>query len=265
MTSNNSDTKKYLTEIKELPGYEDEVGTSLSEASSQDNNEDIELSRVSNNISAKNIDSVDKTKKEVNQTEESELESETGVKLTKTKPDKVKKIAGVPFTPRDIILNSINILTLVLLIVILMQLNSKAEELNSLKSENVRLSENYNYNMDQVEENLQKAQELSDLFANDSEVIDFVSDVENLRDSGAIRSVRFSSPDPVIDRSGSYGRPIIIDLRGNWQQIDQAIDDIHSLPYLFRPVKVQIGEQESTDGILEVNYGGLLYIEDPVN
>ena len=257
-----SDNKKYLTEIKELPGYEESKSSpsSKKELDSRDN----PSSSNNDKKTAKNDDSGEVSVQNVNLEDNSKDTKD----ILKPSNEKTRRIGGIPFSTRDILLNVINVLTFILLIVILTRMVGKAEELRSIRNENLKLSENYNYNQEQVDNSLDQAEQLRELFISESGVIDFVSDVENLS-SSAIRKVSFSSPDPVQDRSGSYGRPIVITLRGSWREIDQAIDDIHELPYLFRPIKIEIeepetgDEQDSVQGVFEVSYGGLLYTEDP--
>lgn len=277
MTDNaDQEVKKYLTEIKELPNYE---GEDKAEDKQKVNRQP--QMPPPNPEPVDNAKSIEKSAQQAKQAKKDKTEKSETVEINETrndarleeilkdKPRKVRRIVGIPLTTRDILLNLINILTLILLIVIITEIDDKAVELKQIKNENIRLSENYDYNSDQVNEDVQQAERLDKLFITDSGVIDFVSDVENLNESGAIRRVSFSSPDPVKDKSGSFGRPIIIQLRGNWNQIDQAMKNIHDLPYLFRPVRIEIERLSPEEGgpgdAIEVGYGGLLYIKDPEN
>ncbi len=254
--------KKYLTEMKELPNYdkaENDVENPNKKTAPQFNA--VEKDNFQESLT-KNI----AEEKALMQTTNpgSRLDNNLDKFFKPEVPKSLKRIAGIPFSTRDFILNSINVLTLILLFVMLSRIEGKAKDLKEVQNENIKLSENYNYNTEQVDINLKKAEEINSLFTTDTGVIDFVNDVERLNASGATRSVNFSSPDPVKDRSGSFGRPIIINLRGNWSQIDQAIDEIHNLPYYFRPIKVEIetADLEEGSGNLDVRYGGLLYLEE---
>ena len=63
-------------------------------------------------------------------------------------------------------------------------------------------------------------------------------------DAGAISKVSFASQKAVTDKTGNYGVPIVIELMGSWDAIDSDLQKIDKLPYLFRPVKVEIGYDE---------------------
>jgi hypothetical protein len=124
-----------------------------------------------------------------------------------------------PFSSKDVILGIVNLISVILLIVILVRLPSKADELSSLREEVFR-SEDVTLDSPGYNEAKKKADDLSKLFLTDSGIVDFVSDLEKIRsDGGVITKISFVSPKAVKDKSGNFGLAVLIELTGSWENI----------------------------------------------
>ena len=56
--------------------------------------------------------------------------------------------------------------------------------------------------------------------------------------------------------------PVVIELEGSWEAIDTDLQAIDQLPYLVRPVRVEIEQSEAEEGVIVFKYGIFLYVSD---
>lgn len=233
--------EKYLTEIKELPP--EAQGEVLKEKPK----EKTELPEVVPPAPPEKVTSLDEN-----------------LVLDKDKEDEEENFLGkLPLSPKDLILGAVNLVTLVLLIIILLRFPDRADELRALRVEDLRNRSNVTHEFTQIENNKGKSQELEGLFVNESGVVEFVGDVEAIRaEGGSYRGISFASQQAVEDKSGNLGLPIVIELAGSWAAIDSDLQKIDQLPYLFRPVLVDIEPSETEEGVIVFKYGIFLYVND---
>ena len=163
--------------------------------------------------------------------------------------------------PRDIILAAVNIVTFVILALLLVRLPKEAQELKKLRNESTQPNDNISLQLNDIELNRQKAEKLQGLFLNDSGVVDFVKDIEGLKASETVTKLSFANQKAVKDQTGNFGIPVIIEMSGNLEEIERDLEKIENLPFLFRPVSVEM-QPAAEEVELELKYGGFLYVQD---
>lgn len=236
-SKNNKKVEKYLTEMKELPPEVQE-----------------EVSK-------------EKSTEEVKGEVETKLPPPTKTEtIDETLPDDEKEertLNKLPLSPKDLILGVVNLITLVLLIIILLRFPDKANELRQLRIEDLRNKSNITREFTEIENNKMKAEVLENLFINEAGVVEFVGDVESIRtEGGSYKGISFANQKALEDKSGNFGLPIIIELAGSWAAIDADLQKIDQLPYLFRPVRIDIEPSETEEDVIVFKYGIFLYVND---
>ncbi len=231
---------KYLTDMKELPPTFSEVGQ-----------REKKVSKVRDSEAVPKETARPPKKKEVEITEGSQEESSEG---------KVGQ-SRFPASGKDIILGIVNLISLVLLIIILIKLPRLAGELKKLRVEFYLNQSNVTYEFADVEESKVKTEDLQALFVDEGGVIAFVNDIEKLKSENlAIQKVEFANQKVIKDRTGNYGVPIVIELTGNWDAINQTLQRIDKLLYLTRAANVDIQRSEKEEGVIVFRYGVFLYV-----
>jgi len=238
---------KYLTDIKELPPASQEVEDRKPAV------KQVEASKVGSQ-------KVSELKKTVAiSTSPSKLKSGGGKK---------KEILGGkqrkrPFSTKDVILGIINLLLFIALFFILKDLPEKATELGKLKIDELQSEIVVFPESSKVDIYKPKADELSDLFLDEPGVVGFVDEVEKLKsEDGPFQRVVFAGQKEVKDKTGNYGIPVVIELRGTWDALDQVMGRIDELPFLFRPANILVEPLLSEEGLIDLKYGGFLYVDD---
>ena len=149
------------------------------------------------------------------------------------------------------------------MIVILVKFPLKAKELKESRDEDLRNQSNVSYEFTEIDASKEKADELTKLFLDESGVVDFVNDVEKIKiKNRALSKVSFTRQKGVKDRTGNFGIPVVIDFRGSWESILLDLTDLEALPFLLRPVSIDLGQDDSDPTVINLKYGGLLYVVD---
>lgn len=161
----------------------------------------------------------------------------------------------------------LSVIGLIVTFVLLNRITVTAEEIKKIKAEGATEADlaDYAFLEAEVEHYATQIEELSSLFANDSEIIVFVQEIDRLKREGVVESFSFVSNNPIKDQSGNFGIPISITLRGNEEQIDAALRNIQSLPFILRGVRAEVTKEVSEEGVETtiLDYGGFLYVEEP--
>ena len=156
------------------------------------------------------------------------------------------------------------IIGLVALFVILGQIGLKAEEISKAKQDAASEVDvaNYAFLKAEVEHYTEQIDELESLFANDSDLVLFVQEIDRLKRECVVTSFSFVSNDPIRDDTGNYGIPVSITFTGSEEQIDAALRTVQSLPFLLRGVQVDVSRESTEEGVenLILDYGGFLYV-----
>jgi hypothetical protein len=235
--SDQPQVEKYLTEMKELPGHKE-----VKKAASKPDRVQLEAMKK-----ATFQQKEDKAIKEPEIAKDNNNDTSSEERLITTK---------------DILLGVINIASLALLIVLLIKLPEKAEELNKLRNQVLLSESEVALETSEVEGNKDRARELENLFIDDQGLVNFVGDVEKLKgESSSINKINITSQKAVKDKTGSYGVPVVIEMRGDWGRFGEDMKKIQQLPYLFRVIRID-SEVLDEEGVVGLKYGGFLYVDD---
>lgn len=164
---------------------------------------------------------------------------------------------------KDIVIGTLNVIFLVGLFFLLSKIPANAKKLQVLNQNAFVVSTVTEEQLQQfdLEDNKENIEKIKAIFPDEDGVLDFVSEIEKLQDEGTVIGYSFVSKDPVSDKTKVQGFPVVIDMRGTWEDIGDDIQKIQKLPYLFRPVNIEALE-DPEDNIVEFSYGGFIYVDE---
>jgi hypothetical protein len=244
--------EKYVRGFKELP-----VDMDKDHKSEENNKQPPHLPKKTDTppvISKQPVPVVPKT---------DETKNKQTVSVGQIDTDEPEKDTGskFPLSRKDIALAAINIFAIIFLTLLITKLPAKAKELQQVRSDSVWDYSNIEFELSRIEKDYQRAQELEKVFLDESGVVDYFKEVEDLRgESTSISRLTITSQKAIQDKTGNYVIPLIIDLSGSWEQIEKDMQSIQNLPYIFRPVKIDI--EEEADSVVRLKYGGVLYTNE---
>ena len=268
-------TEKYLTEMKELPYYEEEMKQSkkLPENKTAVREESTPKGDAGSSLKHAEEIHIDKNNKIVEKKKEPEKNEENKEPVAEAEgnPRNAEKLPSVKnFSTKDLILGVMNLLSVIFLIVLLIKLPGKGTELKELRNELLQSQTGAPVNAKEIGEGSSKAKELDALFINGQEVSEFAGELDKLKTSSKVFEWEFASQLPVKDKTGNMGLPVIISLRGNsLEELLPELSKIKSLPYLFRPISIEVAPSRDINAegqnLIEFKYGILLYVNEKSN
>lgn len=107
------------------------------------------------------------------------------------------------------------------------------------------------------------AEKIKVLFPDDTQLINFVREIDTLKKEGVVTSFSFASDNTVQDKTGFIGLPVIIEFKGSLVKVDEALNKIQSLPLMFRAITTEL--RRLPDNIVTLKYGGFLYVDEKFN
>lgn len=186
-------------------------------------------------------------------------------KVQKTTLKKKVRTKGIrkPFWLKEAVLASVNIIFVVGLIFILTKLPQKATTVSALKAAKLETVGNgeSEINIFEIQRNAENIDKLTSLFPGEEGLLIFVDEIEKLKLDGTVQGFTFANKDPVTDKTNSFGLPVIIELRGNWQQINRDLEEIQKFSFLFRPANFNATVVRD-EGVVDLRYGGFLYVDE---
>ena len=181
----------------------------------------------------------------------------------KTKPKEEKQSGKSRLLLNIVILGGLDLIWLLALLFLLTNLPQKGEKISLLRSQNLQAAaisgdQSLISSLSQAQI---KADQLQVLYPNEARLLKFVEEIDRLKDKGVISRFSFANDDPVKDKTGYIGIPIVIEFRGTWPQISQTLKSVQNLPFLIRAIDVEIS-QIPNQGIQRLKFGGILYVAE---
>lgn len=175
---------------------------------------------------------------------------------------KKRKFKPTPWW-KDIVLGVINLGFIALLVIFSGRLPQRANELREARRENLKNIAKTGIEIAglEIEYSRQKADKLNKLFPDEKGVIDFVREIDTLKEEGIISSFSFASENYVRDRTGYFGIPFVVGFDGTWSLIGEGLQRFQDLPFIFRAVSIET-ERQPEGNIVKLRYGGFLYVNE---
>jgi len=179
---------------------------------------------------------------------------EAGEKTSILKPGILLKAA---------ILAVINLIAVAAIILLVDRLELKAQEVKRLRSIQLSAShgEPFSALKTDVEAAEAKTDELVKYFPDSQGLIVFVGEIDKLKAEGVVTGFSFANEEPIKDKTGSFGLPVLIELKGSWSTVDNALVRIMSLPYILRAIRIDVSPALNEPGLIDFKLGGFLYVD----
>ena len=162
-----------------------------------------------------------------------------------------------------LLLGLINVIIIIVLLFVLGQLPHKASEVKVARNRQIKNISGGDVEAvkREIERNSIKIQVIRDLYPDQTEVISFVNAIDSLKEEGTLVNFSFASEAPVVDRLGFKALPVVITISGDVDSIRSGLSSIDNLPYVLRPVTVEMTRSEDETSFV-LQYGGVLYVSE---
>jgi len=158
----------------------------------------------------------------------------------------------------------VNLLAIVTIVFIQGKLQAQAREIKRLRS--IQLSVAEGEAVVGVRAEIESAQsgvnELKQYFSDEAGIVNFIGEIDKLKKDGVVASFSFVSNSPIKDKTGALGLPFVVQIRGNWSQIDTGMQRIMSLPFVLRTIQIESKPADDDQTIIDFKFGGFLYAKD---
>lgn len=215
-------------------------------------------------VSSQNKEQESEVKKKASFPKQDNQKGKIDQRLKKNKKVKAEeKNFGKRLKTRAIIILGINFVGIIILVILLRKLPTKALELKGLKNSIITAEQSAEVNFADLElkSNKELAEKLLVMYPDEVGLVNFIQEIEKLKKRGIVTNFSFANQTPVRDKTRYLGIPIAIEIKGNWKEISGALVDLQKLPYLFRPVSMST-QPDSEEGLINVRYGGFLYVDE---
>jgi len=163
---------------------------------------------------------------------------------------------------RAAILGLINLLFIGATVYLTRLLPAKAGEVMRLRSEQLAIgAKNAELIKSDIDENKNKSDKLIALFPDDSGLVSFANDLDKIKKEGKVAGFSFANNEAIKDKTGYLGIPVLIEFQGTWSEIDIDLQKIQAIPYLLRPIEIDVSPSE-TEGLIDFKFGGFLYVNE---
>jgi len=177
---------------------------------------------------------------------------------------KAKKKKRPSFKTSVVIVIVINLLALGFLFYVLSNLKGEAINLKKLRSASIDAQEKSKVEVAdlQIRSYIDKSDYLMSLFPDESGLIDFVKEIEKLKNEGVVKNFAFANEDAVRDKTKVLGIPFILRMEGTWEQIDSDLEKMQNMPFIVRAVTLDIKVKEEETNLIDFRYGGFIYVDE---
>jgi hypothetical protein len=174
----------------------------------------------------------------------------------------IKKSPKKRFISGLLLVSLLNLILLISTIFLLVDLPKKAQDLKKIRNEKLdaMVSSKAETSDLELKSVVEKVDQIKAIFPNESGLVSFVKEIENLKTGGVVKGITFVSQEAVRDKTTSVGIPFIVEMEGKWEQIDSNLQSIQKLNFLQRPVNITINVIAS--GLVNFKYGGFIYVDE---
>jgi Tfp pilus assembly protein PilO len=161
------------------------------------------------------------------------------------------------------IMGIIDVLFIIASFLLLGRIAAIANSIYKLNGEKIVAEQKSNAGLvkQEIENHKEDADKLFSLFPSNDKLLEIIDQMDQLKRDGLIAQYTFVSDTPVKDKSGYQGLPIMFDITGSVEGINNALKKINDLPFILRDIKMEIKELPKAAGYT-VKYGVILYVDE---
>jgi len=170
------------------------------------------------------------------------------------------------FRKKIIAINVVNVILVIASIYYLRKMPNQAEKVKELRSAKLATEESSDVVIleSDIEKNKEKIEIIEKVFVNDEGFLELLTSIDQLKLEGTVTDFSFPVTRPIADSTKNIGLPMSLTFRGNLEQINNGLAKVLSLPFLIRPVNVEVATPENSES-LTVKFGGFLYTNENFN
>ena len=184
-------------------------------------------------------------------------------KKVKVERNDRRKPINLPFK-RDIILGAVSLVVILLIVILIGRLKVIAEEIKQIENEKYKAVSSLALRATEgkLKTNSNKIEVINSYLVDDDSLVDFVKQVDLLKEEGIVTNFKFASED--LTKDGQTGYEVLAFeawFTGDKSRIDYGLKKLLGLPYLIRTIVVEI-DKISEEGNISLKYGGYLYVTE---
>ena len=184
-------------------------------------------------------------------------------KKVKVERNDRRKPINLPFK-RDIILGAVSLVVILLIVILIGRLKVIAEEIKQIENEKYKAVSSLALRATEgkLKTNSNKIEVINSYLVDDDSLVDFVKQVDLLKEEGIVTNFKFASED--LTKDGQTGYEVLafeVWFTGDKSRIDYGLKKLLGLPYLIRTIVVEI-DKISEEGNISLKYGGYLYVTE---
>lgn len=161
---------------------------------------------------------------------------------------------------RAAILSLINLIGIAGIIYFDRKIPTRALEVKKLRSEQLGIAaQNLDLIKKDVEKNSEKVDKLLSLFPDEGGLVTFANELDKIKKEGKVVGFTFAAERALKDKTKAFGIPILIEIKGTWDEIDRDFQRIQRLPFLLRAIEIEAKPAEE-EGLIDFKFGGFLYV-----
>lgn len=159
----------------------------------------------------------------------------------------------------------VDIIFIIAILVLGSQLDKSAIELKKLRTEKLakQSAASNTVALGELENFETEIESVLAEFPDQNSILEFINSLDNLKRQGTILQFSFASDEALKDSTGTLGLPVLIEIKGNQENINNGLKAISELPVILKPVKTELTRAE--DGSFTLRYGGFLYVDQKFN
>ncbi len=110
-------------------------------------------------------------------------------------------------------------------------------------------------------ENEKTIADLASVFIDEQGFIEYVEKLDALRAQGAVTKFSFVTQEPVKDKQGFFGLPLLLEFEGTGVEVEDALTKVQMLPVILKPIDVEIFDNKGEDKLI-VKMSAFLYTNE---
>lgn len=141
-----------------------------------------------------------------------------------------------------IVVNALNGLIVLAIIYLAPQIEKVASEVKTKSSESLARQQVSSSAVlqSEIDRNKESIEKIRSKLSGEKTVIAFLADLDKLRSEGVVTASEFPTTQEIVDKQKLVGFPVSLTFRGDLNTINSSWQKVNSLPYLLRPVTVDV-------------------------
>ena len=182
-------------------------------------------------------------------------------KVDRKKPINLSFKVSLPYRG-DIILGTVSLIVILLIVVLVGRLRGIAEEIKQIENEKYKAVSSLALKAAEGKLNSSKGKidDINSYLVNDDNLVDFVKQIDLLKEEGIVNNFKFASED--LTKDGQTGYEVLafeVWFAGDKSRVDYGLKKLLGLPYLIRTIVVEV-DKAGEEGNISLKYGGYLYV-----